>query len=240
MKFSPHSILLSLFILGASRMLIELLFYYDDYSFVSLSASYSMLYYVFTIYSSIPYWAMRIVRIKTEIDDSAEREIYRLSTPLWLIYPLVPVITILTGSSYSVEVPLFKWIPTFMTKGNFLPTGMIAVIPVILLYFTILFQKKIHINLPAVFIAIAASCTILYLLFYQWLLSLFQLVLKEYNYALGFGIYHLIMAVYLQFVMKRFLALFPGVAAVFRGFNIFNSIIFAFILLYGILLVIKG
>jgi hypothetical protein len=86
-----------------------------------------------------------------------------------LLFPAVPFVTILTQSNYNNDVVWFKHIPTFFVQNNFLPTGMIFVIPLMLLFTLRHIERFFESTFLQRFLATALIFTITYLVYYQWL-----------------------------------------------------------------------
>ncbi|MCW5906463.1 MAG: hypothetical protein KIS94_01270 [Chitinophagales bacterium] len=147
---------------------------------------YYLLILHFSILFSMEFLSKQIFKI-----DIADKVAYYLScVKYWIfIFPFVPVITLITNSTYKLRIEVFKYIPTFLVENNFLPTGMIFVVPIMLLFLTRHLVRFSGLNWVKAFFIIAIANTISYVLYYQWLLGIFYYVKSNYSYPTAMATY---------------------------------------------------
>ncbi len=119
------------------------------------------------------------------------------SPSLPLPVPLaVPVVSYLTGSSYQMEIPLFSYIPTFMVQKNYLPTGMLFIIP--LMFASFLYHAKQYLNISPIKVLLLLMIIFWadYLLLYQWLLQLGYFLEAAYSSQTFLSVYGMLMLIW--------------------------------------------
>ncbi len=237
MIFGYKKIIAWLTLVGVVRGVIEIIWYYKALTPVTALAAYSMLLYSYTLYGSLAYLIFKMLEItgsRLKPDTETQKIFYSVSALVWVIYPLVPIVTILTGDSYSKTIPLFAHIPFFLVNSNFFPTGMMFVIPIITISYIFICRNILKTNFFISLLLTAYSCTVMYLLFYQFFLRLFVVLRHTNNYYVAYAVYHTLMMVFLYFATKSFYKAF----GVRRGFsNIFllaNEALMMVLLIYGL------
>jgi hypothetical protein len=223
-------------LVGVIRGVIEIIWYYKVFNPVTALAAYSMLLYSYTLYGSLAYLTFSLLdftgsRFKPGIQT--QKKFYWVSAFVWVIYPLVPIVTILTGDSYSKTIPLFAHIPFFMVNSNFLPTGMMFVIPIITISYIFICRSILKTGFVASVGLTAFSCTVMYLLFYQFFLRLFVGLRHSHNYFVAYAVYHTLMMVFLYFSTKRFYAVYGAGRRYANIFLIANEALMLVLLVYG-------
>ena len=134
--------------------------------------------------------------------------VLRESVFVWIVYPMVPIISMATRSAPFVTIEWFRYIPSFMVENNFLPLGMIAAIPVLLLFYTRLISRTSGAGWLRSFVAMLAALIVIYVLFYQYVDRLLFLVLGPYGPVFAAGLYTLCFLAPLFFTAGRFHAAF--------------------------------
>jgi hypothetical protein len=134
--------------------------------------------------------------------------VLRESVLVWIVYPMVPIISMATRSAPLGTIEWFRYIPSFMVENNFLPVGMIAVIPVLLLFYTRLISRTSGGGWLRSFVAMLAALIVIYVLFYQYADRLLFLVLGPYGPLFAAGLYTLCFLAPLFFTAGRFHAAF--------------------------------
>lgn len=158
---------------------------------------YYLLILHFSILFSMEFFSKQIFKI-----EIADKVAYYLScVKYWIfIFPFVPVITLMTNSTYKLRIEAFKYIPTFLVENNFLPTGMIFVIPIMILFLTKHLMHFSGLNLLKAFTVMAIANTISYVLYYQWLLGIFYYVKSHYSYTTAMATYSVIGCSFMLFI----------------------------------------
>lgn len=147
----------------------------------------------FSIVSTVHFLSGKFFNV--EIKDT--RGFFFGYAPYWvLLFPAVPVVSYLTGSSYQMEIPLFSYIPTFMVKKNYLPSGMLFIIP--LMFASFLYHAKQHLKLSPIKVLLLLMIIFWadYLLLYQWLLQLGYFLQAAYSSQTFLSIYGMLMLIW--------------------------------------------
>jgi hypothetical protein len=134
------------------------------------------MYYLLILYFSLLFFIERMAKIFFKVTIEDTQGYYLTFIKYWcLIFPVVPFITLATGSSYydKTRIELFRYIPTFMVENNFLPLGMVFVIPLIIYFLMVHLRQYLNLKFFQSFILVAVANTIAYILYYQWLFNLF-------------------------------------------------------------------
>jgi hypothetical protein len=90
----------------------------------------------------------------------------------WVI-PLVPIFSLLPwekdwGLGIFATIPVFRMIPTFLVDNNYLPLGMLAVIPVILGMTGRFMAKTTGVTWWRALAMTLAAYALIYIYYYQW------------------------------------------------------------------------
>lgn len=223
---------------GVLRGVIEIIWYYKAFNLVTALAAYSMLLYSYTLYGSLAWltfkmcgWAVKSI----SLDAATLRKFLTVSALVWVIYPLVPVVTVLTHDSYSKTIPFFAHIPFFLVNSNFLPTGMMFVIPIIVISYAFICRNVLKTNFITSFLLTVYSCTVMYLLFYQFFLRLFVDLRHGHNYYVAYAVYHTIMMAFLYLAAVQFYEAFNARRRYANIFLIANEALMLVILIYGLM-----
>ena len=159
------------------------------------------MYYLLVLHFSLLFSMETLAKLffKTKINEL--HDYYLSFIKYWvLIFPLVPIITIITGSSYRLRIEAFQYIPTFMVDKNFLPLGMVFVIPLILFFLTRHLMRLTDLNFVKAFAIVSIANTISYVLYYQWALNMFYTFLVWYSEKTAMCFYCLFGIVMLQLI----------------------------------------
>jgi hypothetical protein len=114
--------------------------------------------------------------------------------PYWLfLFPVVPVVTHLTHSNYRMTIPLFSYIPSFMVNNNYLPTGMVYIIPLMFFFFFVHAKKYYQLSIIQLFWPVLIIFWADYLLLYQWLLNLGYYLMSMFSVNTFFAVYGMLM-----------------------------------------------
>lgn len=90
----------------------------------------------------------------------------------WAI-PFVPSFSLLPwekawGLGNFATIPVFRLLPTFLVENNYLPLGMLVVIPFILLMASRFMAQTTGVAWPQVFIMTLVAYGVIYVYYYQW------------------------------------------------------------------------
>lgn len=147
----------------------------------------------FSIVSTVHFLSGKFFNV--EIKDT--RGFFIGYAPYWiLLFPAVPVVSYLTGSSYQIDIPLFSYIPTFMVQKNYLPTGMLFIIP--LMFASFLYHAKQYLNISPIKVLLLLMIIFWadYLLLYQWLLQLGYFLEATYSSQTFLSVYGMLMLIW--------------------------------------------
>ena len=195
-KMSRYNFILFFIILMTIlRHLIDAFWWFNYHWSASLfiGSFINYLFYGFVLLLGVPglslfflklFWKISIPRPKLE-------KIYFNSSFIWIIYPLVSLISALANSPNVYTITWFKYLPYFMVENNYFPIGMIILIPLIILGFIWLFSKYAGIQWFRTFISVLLSLIIIYILLYQYFLQLSYILEENIHFAAGFGLYTL-------------------------------------------------
>ncbi len=164
--------------------------YYQNWKMFTL-ITFNGIVYIYVLYFGIVGLSVLFLKVigKQIVSDEAIEKVYWYSTFIWLVYPLVALLSWLLDGPQMITVPIFKYIPFFLVENNFLPIGMLIVIPIILSSYTFLFNKYFNTSIiNSIFISIL-STSIIYTLYYQYLLNISFLLLYKTNYWIFIGFY---------------------------------------------------
>lgn len=163
--------------------------------------------YQFTLYLVIPGIAGLVLGrlFGRPVDDLA---VLRESVLIWIVYPVVTVISLIAKSPPMQSIEWFRYVPTFMVTNNFLPLGMIAVVPVLIVFYTRLLMHQSGADWPRALASVLVSLWIIYLAYYQYGLRLFLYFHHVYGLIFSAGFFTLTFLVPLFPLAGRFHAAF--------------------------------
>lgn len=154
----------------------------------------------------------------------------------WVVVP-IPAFSLLSweeawGLGMFATVPFFRWIPTFLVERNYLPLGMIVVIPVILLK-----ASRFMAQATATKWGRAVLCTLvafipIYVYYYQWS----QRAMTTAFFDKAFGRWEALLASYVTYAFLSQVITFLLAPRVARSYN--GSMRWAYILGAGVPLLI--
>jgi hypothetical protein len=180
--------------------------------------------YLFTLYLFIPAMAGFVLErgFAKSVDHSA---VLRESVLVWVVYPLVAIISLIVKSPAKQTIEWFRYIPTFMVYNNFLPAGMIAVIPILIVFYTWLLMRHSGADWTKALTSVSASLWAIYLLYYQYLLRLFYYLHHFYGPVFAFGFFTLSFLIPLFPLAGRFHAAFGNYRIMLPRLVLISSII---------------
>jgi hypothetical protein len=180
--------------------------------------------YVFTLYLVIPSIAEYILEriFSRPVNRDA---VLRESVLIWIVYPAVTIISLMTHGSPVRSVEWFRYIPTFIVEYNFLPDGMIAVIPVLIVFYTWLMMRHSGADWLRSLISVLASLLVIYLVYYQWTAGLFLYFLLIHGPFLAFGYYTITFLIPLFPLAGRFQDAFGSYRFSFSRFALVATLI---------------
>jgi hypothetical protein len=148
---------------------------------------FNTLVYVYTLYLQIPFVAVFILQ-KVFSRKTDLHAILRESVLVWAVYPAVTIISLVAHSPATRTIEWFRYIPTFLVENNFLPLGMIVVIPVIFIAYAVIIHRHSEAGWAEILGAVLVSLVIVYLLYYQYTLALYYFADRSYGRFFSFGL----------------------------------------------------
>lgn len=102
---------------------------------------------------------------------------------------LVPVVTWLSDSEYYINIDYFKNIPFFLQDNNYLPSGLLFILPLLVIFFTKLAKQYYSISLLNILLMLLVVIALNYIVFYQWILYASYFSKTYYSYQVGISVY---------------------------------------------------
>lgn len=197
------------------------------------------MYYVLVLHFSLLFSIETITQLFFKQKITEVRDYYRSFIKYWaFIFPLVPIVTIISHSKYQLHIEAFKYIPTFMVDKNFLPLGMLFVIPLIQFYLIRHLMRHSGLNMLKAFLVVSIANTISYVVYYQWILQAYYSFVMWFSeitamccYSL-FGITALLLITYR--LQKREVLHKNWLKVGFIMFYIYGFILLAQMISYGL------
>lgn len=153
------------------------------------------LFYLFIFYFNVV--GVFVFLNKSKISkENLKSFFYSHSLYLGVLFILIPIITYITGSNTKFTIPIFKLIPTLNDTHNYMPSGMLYVIPLIIYFFMINVKKHTNINLIRAFVHLIIALGLIYLVFYQWIFQFNHIINNFYGYRVAISIYGIMMLLY--------------------------------------------
>jgi hypothetical protein len=165
-------IVLAIVLYSALRAWLEVLWveWFDDWTwYVSVAHNYPL--YGLVLAFCTPCLVDALVRRMARLpDDPARlRSLIQVMVVLWaVIYPMVPAVSMLTGSPFLRHVELFRYVPGFLVRENFLPSGMFVAIAILLWRVPAAVRRLYDVRALQAWVAVLAALLVIYLVFYQW------------------------------------------------------------------------
>ncbi len=198
-KFSLQHIFLALLFLGFLRSVLDwwLMFNWLNEPIMHFVFLFDTVY-IFTLFTGFSFLIVFLSRfmLKEKPSAVAVQNLYYDSAFIWLCYPLVPLVTFLYGDNYSKTIEFFEYLPFFMIEKNYLPSGMIFIMPILVGGYTYLVKKHLKISLIQAILLSTVSQTIIYLLFYQYLYGMGLKLRDAFNSLIFLGSYTLVMCMF--------------------------------------------
>lgn len=190
-----------------------------------------MSYYIWVVYLIFPLPLVLLHRF----DYNKVVSLYYKTSFLWLfLYPLVPIVTIFTNSSYRITIPLFKYLPGFMIENNFFPTGMAFIIPLIFFFYIKYSVSIFNISIKKSFLLLFLSTSLVYILFYQYLLRIGYHFHETINFEAFIGVYGLLTSFFLLYPAIVFTSFFTQIKWFFYSLLAFYTLIFTYFILHTV------
>ena len=148
-----------------------------------------LLAYVISLPISIDFLVRKIARLK--YNKKRLLKFFVFNSKLWWLMIFVPVISSLFDKeiTYAVTIKIFKYIPTFMENYNYLPIGMIVLIPIFIILTSNFVKENYNISTGKSILSSSLGLIILYIYFYQWLWGIFIIIFLKLItvYKIGFS-----------------------------------------------------
>lgn len=149
-------------------------------------AMFTNIVYLYTLYLMIPAMAGFMLG-KVFSRPVNDRAVLRESVLVWVVYPTVTIVSLVTKSPPTRSIEWFRHIPTFMVDNNFFPTGMVAVVLVLVVFYTWLMMRHSRADWLRALASVLVSLFVIYLLYYQYTLRLFHYVYWLFGGVFGLG-----------------------------------------------------
>lgn len=187
--YTHIKVILLLLLFAVLRSIADDIWYYNSLEMYLLTLL-NTIVYIYTLYLSANgltlFLLSKFWKIKYTTSDL--RKIYSATALLWLTYPMVGVISGIAESPYSITIPIFRYLPFFMVENNFFPLGMIVMVPLLIIGYTYAFHQKPK-RFWTTLIAVVLSFSIIYILFYQYVLRLSYIIYDVSNIYVFGGFY---------------------------------------------------
>lgn len=200
----------------------------------TLMSQLHMYMYLFILYLCMPAFALFLLGVRNKEKYAEVRQLYQSSVWIWaIIYPAVPIVSYIFKTPYRDTFEWMGYIPTFMVHNNYLPAGMIFVIPIIVYHYTTSLMQIFKFSFIKSFLAFNVSCGVLYVLFYQYLLNLGYHIWHATNFECFIGIYGILSVIVALGGLFYFNSYFEEQKKTWTGYFVVKTIIFAGITVLG-------
>jgi|GEM_PF-5619807 len=173
--FSIELLLINILLIAISRGLFDEL-WLGEFNYIENVYVWSVLLciYVVTFPVSVDYIIRKLYKIN--YDKNRLLQFFVFSSKIWWLVVFVSLTNwILKWNLNLVKIEYFEKIPSFMINGNYLPIGMILVIPFLIIFSVEFVHRNYKLPYYKSFFPSFTGLLIIYLLFYQWLWQLFYL-----------------------------------------------------------------
>jgi hypothetical protein len=194
---------------------------------------FNTLVYLYTLYLQIP--AVAVFLLGKMYSRKADLgAVLQGSVLIWAVYPAVTLISMLGNSPPNRSIEWFRYIPTFLVERNFLPLGMIIVVPVLISAYVILIKRHSQAGWFQTLIAVLVSLLIVYLLYYQYTFRWFFIFSDLYGPFFSYGYYTLCFLVAVFLLEKQFRLAFGSDPVNLRRLVIVFAVVSLGLMAYGV------
>lgn len=188
--------------------------------------------FVITFSISTDYLIRKFVGLK--YNRSRLLKFFIFSSKLWWLVIPVPILNALFHGKTNVTVKIFSYIPTFMEMNNYLPIGMIIVMPIFIIFTILFIRKTYNLTLIKSVFHTMLGLLIIYVIFYQWSWHLvnYSLYSLEKNPQIDFRKSYLVSISY--YIITDLIYLFPFIKPVHRFFNKYPLFIYYLFIIINI------
>jgi hypothetical protein len=163
--------------------------------------------YQFTLSLFIP-WIVGFILERVFSKRVNAAGVLRDSVLVWAVFPAVSILSMVLKSPPTQTIEWFRHIPTLMVEYNFLPAGMIAVIPVLIFVYTRLALRHSAATWPAALASVVGSLYLFYLVYYQYTTQFFLGIIWAHGPIAAGGYHNLVSSLPPLLLAGRFHAAF--------------------------------
>jgi hypothetical protein len=172
--FTPltlQQVLLSGLFLSVIRALIEVIFWLRTSQFSLLAwlvlNTIMWMFYIISLYLSTAYLLFAVT------PGTTFKQTLTMAVHVYWVIPLVPLFSLLPlekqwGLGNFITIPFFQYIPTFVVEKNYLPLGMLAVIPFIIFMTVRFLVKTTQVSIVRSSVTTLLVYLLIYAYYYQW------------------------------------------------------------------------
>lgn len=181
--FNLLEVAIGLALVSFARALTDVVFWFKEVSPALLTVTFIL----WTIYLTALYVATAFLITAVTRQVNFKQALTAAINVYWVI-PLIPVFSLLPwegawGLGVVATVPLFRWIPTFTVYRNYLPLGMVVVVPFIVAQTARFFKSVLSISWPRAWWLTLLVYTPVYVYFYQWAKEVMMIATFDRGYA---------------------------------------------------------
>jgi len=167
--FGPMEALVGVAMIALVRAPVDMVIYIGIPSFTALCAI--ILFWIFYILSLCLATAFLLWRF---FPRSEFRQVLTMAICLFWLIPLVPLFSRSPwekawGLGLYATIPFFQWIPTFLVQRNYMPLGMVVVIPLIIVMVSRFMARTTGTGWRRALVLTLAAFVLIYTYYYQWI-----------------------------------------------------------------------
>jgi hypothetical protein len=190
--------------------------------------------YIYMLYLVIPAIAGAVhARLFSRRVDAVP--LLRDSLTVWLVYPMVSLISMIAKSPPRQTIDWFRYIPTFMVEDNFLPAGMLAVVPILAAAYTVLLMRHSRSNWLKSLVSVSLALLAVYLVYYQYTFRFFWEFFRTYGRFVAIGYYTLCFLAPMFLIAGRFERAFGKHSVGFTTLLLLSTLISCGLIVLGLL-----
>jgi hypothetical protein len=168
---SLRGVLLSVVLLSMIRAFMDVIFWLSSSPFplwMWFFLNFIMwIFYILSLYLSTGFLLSAVT------PGLSFKQALTMAVHVYWVIPLVPLFSILPiertlGLGTFITIPFFRYIPTFVVEKNYLPLGMLVVIPFVLLMTTRFLVQIARVSTTRAVITSLLVYLLVYAYYYQW------------------------------------------------------------------------